>query len=124
MVGYERLASAERVWVNARSFIDSVNNGGCISYFYNSGADHLDDCREALRTLGATAELTELERVCALFGTTVPADIEERNDIIAGWDDDAHETQTLEDADQALMPMMDGLEARLAKFVKNHFPAT
>jgi hypothetical protein len=122
--GYEQLSPAERVWINTRSFIDSVENGGSISYFYNSGADRVDDCRSALKALGATAELQELERACSLFGARVPTNIEERNEIISSWDDEGHETRTLDSVDDALMPMMDSVNSRLTLFVKTNFPAT
>lgn len=37
--GYVSLSLPERTWLNARCLIDSVENGGLISWFYNSGAD-------------------------------------------------------------------------------------
>jgi hypothetical protein len=53
--GYTALSNDERVWFNIRSLIDSTENGGLISYFCNSGADTLSDCRAALHRLGAQA---------------------------------------------------------------------
>lgn len=41
--GYESLTPDERAWYNVRGVIDSVNGGGIISYYYNHGADTLDD---------------------------------------------------------------------------------
>ena len=39
--GNVALSEDEQAWLNLRSLIDSVANGGLISYFYNSGADKL-----------------------------------------------------------------------------------
>src|SRR6185369_11395560 len=37
-LGYSALSDGDRVWLNVRWLIDSVENGGLISYFYNSAA--------------------------------------------------------------------------------------
>jgi hypothetical protein len=39
--GYDSLTTDERLWFNIRSLIDSVDNGGLISFYYNNGADYL-----------------------------------------------------------------------------------
>lgn len=50
--GYDSLSEPERVWFNTRTVIDSFENGGLISYFYNSGADDYDDMLTSLEALG------------------------------------------------------------------------
>lgn len=117
--GYEGLAADEKVWLNLRSLIDSVQNGGVISYFYNSGADHLDDCLVALDLLGAGDVRMEVERVSALFPEGVPNTVEERNEVIDSWDqEDPQIDDLLEEVDSQLMPMMTDLETRLERFIR------
>lgn len=41
--GYRSLTPEETVWFNVQSLTQAVNDGGLISFFYNSGADHLED---------------------------------------------------------------------------------
>ena len=121
--GYDALSSSERDWVNLRSLIDSIENGGLISYFYNSGADHLADCLEALRRIDAPRALQEVQRVCALFSGGVPSNIDERNDLINAWADSPQSEEIdalLEDVDGRLMPMMDRLETQLSSFLRSH----
>jgi hypothetical protein len=85
--GYDTLSPSEKDWVNLRNLIDSIENGGLISYFYNSGADHLSDCLDALQRIRAPQVLKEVQKVCALFTAGVPADIDARNQVINSWAD-------------------------------------
>jgi hypothetical protein len=114
--GYDSLASAEQTWMNVRALIDSIRNGGAISYFYNSGADNLSDCLTDLDRLGADDVKALVEEVCSLFPKPVPRGIEERNAIIDSWPDHSVDV-TLERVDDALMPKMSGLEAKLDAFL-------
>jgi hypothetical protein len=117
-VGYVSLLPAELVWLNIRWFIDSVQNGGCISYFYNSTGDNLADCRASLQALGAEAQLKALDRVCWLFGNRVPGDIDGRNDIIDSWPDGGHQERILREVDSQLMPQMVQLESVLSQYIE------
>jgi hypothetical protein len=118
--GYEALSSEEKVWVNVRSLIDSIENGGLISYYYNSGADHLDDCLVALDRLHAEEVRQQVERVNALFGERVPKTVDERNAVIDSWDElgDGID-ELLEEVDDLLMPMMPNLEVKLDGFLRS-----
>jgi hypothetical protein len=122
--GYSSLSDGERVWLNVRRLIDSVENGGLISYFFNSPADTLSDCRHALRQLGADDVLLRVERVAALFGEQVPPTVAKRNEVIDSWPDDEAYDQLLEQIDDELMPMMSELESKLDAFlVQAGFPS-
>ena len=115
--GYSSLSDGERVWLNVRWLIDSVENGGLISYFYNSAADTFADCLGALRELSAHDVLLRVEQVAALFGAEVPATVVARNDVIDAWPDDEGRDQLLERIDEELMPMMPELEDQLRTFL-------
>src|SRR5688572_11741622 len=86
--GYDSLREPEKDWINVRALIDSTENGGMISYFYNSPADHLDDCLAALDRLNANEMKGLVLRLCSLFPEGVPAKIEERNATIDSWEDE------------------------------------
>ena len=117
--GYSALSEAERVWFNIRALIDSIEGGGVISYFYNSGADTLADCVAALDRLGAGAAKRELERVGALFPGGIPASMEARNAVIDSWDESDESIEQLLDAvDATLMPMVPDMEERLSGFLR------
>ena len=75
-------AGGERVWVNARALIDSVENGGVISYFYNPRPNHLSDCMSALGVLGLPTIAAAVSRVAALFPEGVPPTVEGRNEAM------------------------------------------
>jgi hypothetical protein len=90
--GYESLSLQERVWLNTRSLIDSIENGGAISFFYNSGADTLADALGALDQLQAHDVRVEVERICELFPGGVPTDLEARNEIIGAWPESESES--------------------------------
>jgi hypothetical protein len=112
--GYESLTSQERTCASVRAMIDATQNGGLISYFYNSGADHLDDCRAALLTLEEPEVLARLDRVAALFPLESLATLDGRNDVINSWDDDDESTdELLEQIDEELYELFDDLEKKL-----------
>ena len=115
--GYGSLTDTAKVWLNIRSFIDSVENGGLISYFYNPSADTFTDCAAALQTLEARAVYEQVMRLAACFGSSVPTNIEQRNDVIDSWSDDGYEDELIQEIDDILMPLMPELEQRLAHFL-------
>ena len=81
--GYESLSENERIWYNIRVLIDSVGNGGIVSFYYNSGADNLTETLEDLSKLKANKISKILQQVNNLFPNgNPPANIDERNEII------------------------------------------
>jgi hypothetical protein len=121
--GYDSLSRPEQAWLNLRGLIDSVENGGMISYFYNTGADTFADCLEDLQTVGATEIRAEVERVSGLFPAGVPVTVDQRNAVIDAWPDGSVD-DLLESVDTALEPLLPDLEARLASLVDEHRLAT
>jgi hypothetical protein len=83
---YASLTSNERIWFNIQSLIIFVNNGGLISYYYNSGADHSRETIADLISLGFSDIAGLLQQIDELFPNgQPPLDIAERNDAISKW---------------------------------------
>lgn len=118
--GYGALTEPEQVWLNTRGFIDSVNNGGLVSFFYNSYAERYDDTVRALRTLKADEAAKVLEWYGGMFGDSVPRDIEERNRIIISWEGETLESIESADVDHVLYALFDTLEEDLDSYVVKH----
>jgi hypothetical protein len=86
---YHSLTSTERVWFNIQNLLVSVDNGGLISHYYNSGANYNKETIEDLIFLGFQNAADILLQINQLFPNgEPPMDIQERNNIIAGWNDD------------------------------------
>ena len=117
-LGYPNLTPTEQVWMDIRSLIDSTNNGGIISYFYNSGADRLNECLAALDLLDATTVRAQLERIIALFPDGVPDTVIGRNEVIDSWDDnDESINSLLEEVDNVMFSQIEQLEEKLNQFL-------
>ena len=115
--GYEALSAEERVFFNIRVLIDSIENGGAISYFYNSGADHVEDCMEALDQLKAGEFKSQFQRVLELFPPEAVQDFDARNRVINSWEDaDAAIDDLLEEVDDRLFQLTADLESKLSTF--------
>jgi hypothetical protein len=115
--GYESLSPDERIWYNVRGVIDSINNGGIISFYYNSGADTLDDTIEDLKKLNASNVVSLLTKVNKLFPDGRPSqDIDERNEVIDSWDGE-HE-ELFETLDEKFSDLEAGLETKLEEVVR------
>ncbi|WP_197531508.1 DMP19 family protein [Posidoniimonas corsicana] len=115
--GYDSLSAPQQVWVNTRGFIDAVDNGGLVSFFYNSQADRYEDTVFALADLEAAEALDVLETFGAFFGDEVPDDMVERNEIINSWASDSPQSRACESVDTILRPYIEPLEQKLEAYV-------
>ncbi len=116
--GYLHLTPAEQIWLDIRSLIDSTENGGLISYFYNSGANRLNECLIALNLLGTDVVRAQVDRVSALFPAGVPPTVDGRNEVINSWsDDDRSIDELLEDVDNIMYSQIEQLEEKLTQFL-------
>ncbi len=123
--GYSMLTASEQTWLNVRSLIDSVQNGGLISYFYNGYADTFSDMMSALQHLDAEEVRIQVLRVAELFPNGVSASHIARNDVIESWpDNDSELERLLQDVDDKLEPLLDGLENKLTRFLRVQGVAT
>lgn len=108
--GIDDLSSRERVWYTIRSLISSIENGGLISYFYNSDADYLPQAISSLHVLGLGEVIHLLKDISSLFPGEVPRSMEHRNAVIQEWSDDDPNQQALLDSIEArarsLLPIL------------------
>ena len=118
--GYNALSDAEQIWVTTRGFIDAIENGGLISYFYNGHADNYDDAVYALGELEAFEVLDIFESFAAFFGDEVPEDINQRNAIIDSWAQGSAERNASGNVDAILMPMLRPLEEQLHTYLSEN----
>jgi hypothetical protein len=118
--GYDKLTSDERIWFNVRSLIDEVDNGGLISFYYNYGADYLQETIEDLRKLESKEVVALIEKINKLFPNSMPPrDIDERNDIISSWDDEVNDlNDLLENVDNEFYAQEEELELKLEPIIR------
>ena len=116
--GYESFDSDERIWFNIRSLIDAVDNGGIISFYYNYGADYMDETLEDLGKIGAREVMQILEKVNRLFPNGKPSkDIDERNEVIDTFEEDDSLKALFESLDEEFYALEEELEAKLDTIV-------
>ncbi|MGA7991288.1 MAG: DUF4375 domain-containing protein [Thermoanaerobaculia bacterium] len=118
--GFRDITEPERVWVNTRALIDSVENGGVISYFYNSPADHLSDCMSALAVLELPRIAAAVSRVAAWFPGGVPPTVDGRNEVMDSWPQDEagdERDARLAAIDHEIEALIPEAEARLQAFL-------
>jgi hypothetical protein len=116
--GYLSFNLDERIWFNVRGLIDVIENGGLISFYYNYGADHLDDILEDLKKIDAIDVINILQKVNELFPNAIPPkDIDKRNEVIDSWD--GMYEAVLESLDERFYnELQENLEIKLDKVVK------
>lgn len=116
---YNSLSNDEMVWYNIRVLIDAVNNGGLISYYYNSGAENIYDTIKCLSILQMDSIIRIIEHYNnILFGESkVPQDINIRNEYVSSLTKKQDvETDILENEIRFLI---DELDERLNKYLND-----
>jgi hypothetical protein len=113
---YSSLTPPERVWFNVQSLIGQVGNGGLVSYYYNSYADHVFETIDDLLTLGKKDIAHLLEEMNALFpGCDIAKDFDGRNEIISSWNE--RHDQLLKELDDEFFQKDDELEKVLVEYI-------
>ncbi|MDO7787149.1 DMP19 family protein [Desulforamulus aquiferis] len=116
--GYDRLTPDEKLWFNIRGLIDSVNNGGIISFYYNSYAFYLEDTMVDLQRLHAVEVLDILVKTNELFPNgKPPKDSDKRNELINSWEDGVHD-DLLGELNNKFYSLEENLELELETVVK------
>ena len=117
--GYNKLSSDEKIWFNVQILIQAIYDGGLISYYYNSGADYLAECEQALKIIGAEKLILLMTEVNKLFPNGVPQTLDERNSIISAWPDDGSIDRFLDPIEEAALREADLIEEKLISFIQN-----
>jgi hypothetical protein len=117
MKDYNSLTKNERIWFNLRVLIDSFNNGGLASYYYNSGAENVYETIEDLQILGLDKLATIIKKYNEILfhDTKVPKDINERNEIVSKLDEKTD--SLLQDIELDFQDQLETLERRLETFI-------
>lgn len=115
---YDSLTFSERIWFNIRGIIDSTNNGGLISYYYNSGAENVYDAIDDLKSIGFEniADIIQKYNKILFKGSIVPKDLEERNGFINDLDEQTDDL--LQNLEIDLTNVIDDLENQLEIYLK------
>ncbi|OJU13691.1 MAG: hypothetical protein BGN88_06600 [Clostridiales bacterium 43-6] len=116
---YSSLTKEERICFNIRCLIDAVNNGGIISYYYNSGADYWIETVADLKSLGLGKAAELILKVNALFPNQKPSlDLEERNNQFDEFEEDDEKIEELLDyVDTSFYEMQDEIEAVFEAYI-------
>lgn len=118
--GYDKLTADERIWYNIRSLIDAVDNGGVISFYYNYGADYLQETIEDLKKIEVQEVIALIEQVNRLFPNSIPPRyIDERNRIINSWyDEDKDLDDLFESINNKFYELEEELELKLEPILR------
>jgi len=117
---YQTLNENERVWFNIQSFMSALDDGGLISYYYNTGADHMIETTADLKKLGLDAIVEQLEKINQLFpDIEILKDFDKRNDVINSWDheNDDDLNATLNEAEKNIAGLSDLMEEKLVEYI-------
>ena len=116
---YSLLSEDERIWFNIQCLIADVQNGGLISHYYNSGADHNKETIMDLVTLGFQDIADLLLQINKLFPNSEPSvDINERNNIISNWTNVSELGNWLAKLDTHFYNRDEELEQKLISFLE------
>lgn len=117
--GYKSFTPDERIWYNVRGVVDSIGNGGIISFYYNHGADTLDDTIEDLHKLNASNVVELFKKINKFFPNGKPsANIDERNDVINSLNEKMEFVELLETLDDIFCELENELEHELVEVVR------
>jgi Domain of unknown function (DUF4375) len=113
---FDALLPAERVWFTVQSLIQFVDNGGLISFYYNSGADHVTETISDLNSIGATETAALLNQMNKLFPNSMPAkDVNNRSDVIVSWG--GRHDKLLDELDRKFFSQEEFLENKLVEHI-------
>jgi len=116
--GFDALPIPKQTWVTTRVLIDMTNNGGLVSYYYNSGADQVHDCLKGLNRLGASEVAACVSDANPIFPSEIDiTDFEARNHVINSWEDGDDPEQRFEKLDDRMFALIDDLETGLDAYL-------
>ena len=115
---YSSFNSDERIWYNIEVLINAWNDGGLISYYYNSYAEYVADTIEDLNFLGFPDVADMLIQINKIFpDEQPPIDMDERNAVISNWPDGKYDF-LLETLDEKFSDVKPKLESKLIEHIE------
>lgn len=115
---FDLLTPDERIWFNVETLIGQADNGGLISFYYNSYAERVNETIADLEKLGAADIADFLKQINALFPNGQPSsDIDERNDVISSWPDGKY-TPLFDSLDDKFYEKRKELEQKLIQHIQ------
>ena len=122
---YNLLSVDERIWYSIQCLIGDVCNGGLISHYYNSGADHNKETIIDLVTLGYQDIADLLLQINKFFPSDKPSvNIYERNDTILTWEESSEFDNWLEQLDSQFYNKVEKLEQALINHIETRIVKT
>jgi len=110
------LNNDEKVWFYTQQLLASIDNGGLVSFYYNSGADNIEDTLTALSQLEAYNLIEQIEKFNGLFpGIEKNNDLDRRNEIINSWGELEVEIQNT--IEEKIILMTDDIEDKLVQYI-------
>lgn len=110
------LSKPERIFYITQILEMEVNNGGFSQFFFNSSGDFANEIVDAYSEIGAVHMVEICKKAVAIFGETVPADRDERDDIM---DNDEFE-EILNACDDAFYEYEDNLNTLNHEYVMKY----
>lgn len=110
------LSEAERIFYVTQSLEMEVNNGGFSQFFYNSAGNFSCELVSAFTAIGADTTADICRRAIEAFGCDIPADRNEREEMLDEMESDEID-EILEECDDAFYDYEDDLNTLNYNFV-------
>ena len=110
------LSEPERVFYIAQELEAEVNNGGFSQFFYNSSGDFSNELVSVFSEIGAQATAAICQKAIAAFGCDIPADRDEREELLDDMESDVFD-EILNECDNAFYNYEDDLTALNYEYV-------
>lgn len=115
----DALSAPERIFYITQTLEMEVNNGGFSQFFYNSGGDLSGELVAAFEEIGAKQTAALCQKALDAFGCKIPADREERCDLLDELDEDALD-EIWESCDDAFYESEEDLNALNYAYILKH----
>lgn len=112
----EKLNEHERIIFITQSLEQEVNNGGFSQFFFNSSGDFSNEVADAFVKIGALKTAEICKKALAVFGGAVPADRDERQEMLESLDGD----EMFDKLDDAFYDYEDNLEGLNSEYIMKY----
>ncbi len=112
----EKLNEHERIIYITQTLEQEINNGGFSQYFFNSSGDLSNELVDAFTKIGALKTAEICKKALTVFGGNVPADWEERQELLEELDCD----DVFDKLDDAFYDYEDNLEGLNSEYIMKY----